>query len=302
MKDILVAIRCVTYNHEPYIRESLEGFIMQKTNFKFVAIVHDDASTDNTATIIKEYAEKYPDIIKPIFETENQWSKKDGSLGRIMNAAIESTGAKYVAMCEGDDYWIDPYKLKKQVDFMEANLEYSLCFHKVKTLMVNTGDFKEEFLIEDMSGKSTILDLANGNYIHTPSVLYRRNKSVQEKYARMMPCLPGDYVLWMLLAETGDVYKFDEAMAVYRYGSGIWSNKNSISNDLSYLITISRLYAVIDNKEAKKNLLEQINTTKKELILLYNDCVKQYERVKDSKAYKLGKLLLLPLKIFKINA
>ena len=300
--EILVVIHCIAYNHEPYIRECLDGFVMQKTNFKFVAIVHDDASTDGTANIIKEYAEKYPDIIKPIFETENQWSKMDGSLCRIMNEAIGETGAKYVAMCEGDDYWIDPCKLQKQVDFMETNPNFSICFHKVNTLINGKGEFKGEFIVDDMPKKSTIYDLAIRNYIHTPSVLYRRNKSVQEKYARIIPCLPGDYVLWMLLAETGDIYKFDETMAVYRYGSGIWSNKNSITNDLSYLSTISRLYAVIDNKEAKTNLLEQINIIKKELVLLYNDCVKQYESVKDSKVYKLGKVLLLPLKLFKNNA
>lgn len=115
----LVSIRCLTYNHAPYIRQCLDGFVMQKTNFKFEAIVHDDASTDGTADIVREYATKYPDIIKPILETENQYSKHDGSLKRIMNAAI-SPSAKYIAMCEGDDYWTDPYKLQKQVDFLEG--------------------------------------------------------------------------------------------------------------------------------------------------------------------------------------
>ena len=111
----LVAIHCLVYNHEPYLRDCLEGFVMQQTNFPFVAIVHDDASTDSSAAIIREYEEKYPDIIKPIYETENQYSKRNGSLGRIMNAAIDATGAKYVAMCEGDDYWTDPLKLQKQL-------------------------------------------------------------------------------------------------------------------------------------------------------------------------------------------
>ena len=105
---LMVTIRCCTYNHEPYIRQCLEGFVMQKTNFRFEAIVHDDASTDGTAAIIREYAKKYPDIIKPIFETENQYSKKDGSLRRIMDA---HTHGKYVAICEGDDYWIYTLKL-----------------------------------------------------------------------------------------------------------------------------------------------------------------------------------------------
>ena len=89
---------------------------MQQTSFPFEAIVHDDVSTDGSAAIIREYAEKYPDIIKPIYETENQYSKHDGSLRRIMDAAIHPA-AKYVAVCEGDDYWTDPHKLQLQVDF-----------------------------------------------------------------------------------------------------------------------------------------------------------------------------------------
>lgn len=127
-QKVMVAIRCITYNHEPYIRDALEGFVMQKTNFPFVAIVHDDASTDGTAAIIKEYAEKYPDIIKPIYETENQYSKRDGSLLRIMNEACEATGAKYIATCEGDDYWTDPLKLQKQVDILNQNPEVGMVY------------------------------------------------------------------------------------------------------------------------------------------------------------------------------
>ena len=121
----LVSIQCMVYNHEPYLRQCLDGFVMQRTNFKFEAIVHDDVSTDGSAAIIREYAEKYPDIIKPIYETENQYSKKDGSLDRIMR---EACNGKYIAICEGDDYWIDPLKLQKQVDFLDANLEYGMCY------------------------------------------------------------------------------------------------------------------------------------------------------------------------------
>ena len=135
-RELMVTIRCITYNHEPYIRQCLDGFVMQKTDFRFEAIVHDDASTDNTATIIKEYAEKYPDIIKPIFETENQYSKRDASLTRIMD---NHTHGKYVAMCEGDDYWIDPLKLQKQIDFLEAHPEYSYSCHRYNILDDATG-------------------------------------------------------------------------------------------------------------------------------------------------------------------
>ena len=119
----LVSIECITYNHKDYIRRCLDGFVSQITNFRFEAIVHDDASTDGTSEIVKEYAEKYPNIIKPIFEKENQFSKHDGSLRRIVESACIG---KYIAFCEGDDFWTDPYKLQKQVDILEHNPDVGL--------------------------------------------------------------------------------------------------------------------------------------------------------------------------------
>ena len=295
-KQAIVAIKCLVYNHEPYLRDCLEGFVMQQTDLPFVAIVHDDASTDGSAAIIREYEERYPDIIKPIYETENQYSKHDGSLGRIMNAAIDATGAKYVAMCEGDDYWTDPLKLQKQVDFMEANPEYSMCFHKVNTLIHATGEMGGEFIVRDMPGKSTILDLAEGNYIHTPSVLYRLYPDVLKKYQRVIPCLPGDYVMWMLLAEKGDIYKFNEPMAVYRYGSGIWSNEWNIGKSLAVLKTLSKLAAVVESSDVRRILQEQINSMSNELSSEFEKVKMQLKQIQSSKAYCLGKLLLRPFK------
>ena len=124
-EPVMVSIICLTYNHSKYIRDCLEGFICQKTNYRFEAIVHDDASFDDTQSVICDYAEKYPEIIKPILEKENQYSKRDGSLQRIINNELRG---KYVALCEGDDYWIDPLKLQKQVDFLENNPEYGMCY------------------------------------------------------------------------------------------------------------------------------------------------------------------------------
>lgn len=121
--NILVSIHCLVYNHEPYIRKCLEGFVMQKTDFRFEAIVHADASTDKSAAIIREYAEKFPDIIKPIYQAENQYSQKNGAIGRAISA---KTRGKYIALCEGDDYWTDPLKLQKQVDFLENHPDYSM--------------------------------------------------------------------------------------------------------------------------------------------------------------------------------
>ena len=121
----IVSICCITYNHENYIRDAIEGFLMQKTTFPIEIIIHDDASTDKTAEIVKSYAEKHPDLILPILQAENQYSKGIP----ISTYAYPKARGKYIAFCEGDDYWTDPYKLQKQVDFLESNPDCSWCFH-----------------------------------------------------------------------------------------------------------------------------------------------------------------------------
>ena len=121
----LLTVSCTAYNQESYIAQTLDGFLMQKTNFPFEVIVHDDASIDKTSTIIREYEKKFPAIIRPIYETENQYSKNDGSISKIM---VPLYKGKYIAYCEGDDYWIDEKKLQMQVDFLEENLDYGMCY------------------------------------------------------------------------------------------------------------------------------------------------------------------------------
>ncbi len=123
--ETLVSICCATYMHEKYLAQTLEGFLMQEVNFKFEILIHDDASKDGTQAIIKSYADKYPDIIKPILQVENQYSK-----GVPINETFNFPRAigKYIALCEGDDYWVSKDKLQKQVDYMEANPDCSFCF------------------------------------------------------------------------------------------------------------------------------------------------------------------------------
>lgn len=222
MNDIIVAIHCLTYNHEPYIRDCLDGFIMQKTNFKFVAIVHDDASTDCTSSIIREFADKYPEIIYPIIETENQWSKYDGSLDRIMREAIDATGAKYVAMCEGDDYWIDPYKLQKQVDILEGDDTLMACATNTITIS-NTGDvlskYKKNIVKDNKKGRYNLRDFMQTTHQYpTASVLYRRKEEDKIKeYCRITrnPYF-GDWNLWIALHIIGDFYYLDDVTTAYR--------------------------------------------------------------------------------------
>ena len=290
-----VAINCLVYNHAPYLRDCLEGFVMQQTDFPFVAIVHDDASTDHSADIIREYAAKYPDIIHPIYETENQYSKKDGSLTRIMDAAIAATGADYIALCEGDDYWTDPHKLQKQVDFLDAHPDYYICYHVCKTLINSTGEMIIE-TVQTIPNESTICDLSKGNYLQTLSVVYRYTEKIDPKRDILGPCFPGDYVLWMLLAEHGKIKRMDDVMGVYRSGVGVWSKNSEMRNMLSLLMTLVKLKMVIDIPQAKKNLQIQIEQLSNEIILHEAREYQALCKVHSSKAYKIGKIITLPMR------
>ncbi|WP_270419517.1 glycosyltransferase [Bacteroides intestinalis] len=157
----LVSISCITYNHARYIRQCLDGFVLQKTTFPFEVLIHDDASTDGTADIIREYEMKYPYIIKPIYEQENQWVK-----GRRGSAIFNFPRAKgkYIALCEGDDYWIDPLKLQKQVDILESDKNIGFVYSKFQ--LVNF----DNMLIENYSTVSNQLSHSKTGYL-LPSLL-----------------------------------------------------------------------------------------------------------------------------------
>lgn len=218
----LVAIRCIAYNHEKYIAQALDGFVMQKTDFPFVVIVHDDASTDMTANIIREYAEKYPEIIKPIFETENQYRKSGNPLGKIMTKAIDETGAKYVAYCEGDDYWINPLKLQKQVDFLESHPDYSMCFHNAIVHHENGEKEDYEFYpIEDReySRREVVEHWA----VPTASIIHRADiyhTEYYNRYKNSRKLIFGDNPLIRCCGMYGKLYGFKECMSIYRRQPG----------------------------------------------------------------------------------
>ena len=252
--SLMVTIRCLTYNHEQYIRQCLDGFVMQKTNFRFEAIVHDDASTDGTAKIIREYAEKYPDIIKPIFETENQYSKRDGSIGRIMN---EHTHGKYIAICEGDDYWIDPYKLQKQVDFLESHPDYVMCSHRFNQYIQEKGLLEEE---QDNDFEGADYDLKNligGKWLtQTLTVMYRRSALDLKRYAAYGMSM--DMVLLYELLRNGKGYCFPDIMAVYRvHKGGVWSEVSMNRQRLMEFRARLAIYKVEQSNDAAMFVLFQ---------------------------------------------
>lgn len=243
--ELMVTIRCMTYNHEPYIRQCLEGFVMQKTNFRFEAIVHDDASTDGTATIIREYAEKYSDIIKPIYEAENQYSKHDDSLERIMDMA--STG-KYIALCEGDDYWIDSLKLQKQIDYMEQHPECSLCGTNGLILWDNGVKNPQYFRNTFRTIELKPMDIIGHWCFPTASLLFRKDVfDVNPKWAKKI--YSGDQTKTLIALSYGIVVALGDVTCVYRKDI---RNVNSISTaaDKNRIYVLSQhklLYTEFDN-------------------------------------------------------
>ena len=167
--EILVSISCLAFNHAPYIKKCMDGFIMQEVNFSFEVLIHDDASTDGTTDIIREYEKKYPNIIKPIYEEENQWQRgRRGS--SIFN--IPRAQGKYIAFCEGDDYWTYPLKLQKQVDYLETHPEYDMVCTRFQQLYQESGEIEDADLYNDIiSEQSTGLELKHEHFLMYPLYL-----------------------------------------------------------------------------------------------------------------------------------
>lgn len=247
-----VVIRCITYNHGKYLRDCLDGFVMQKTDFPFIAVVHEDASTDNTAEILKEYAEKFPDIIFPIFEKENQYSKRNGSIAKIMTEAIKVSEAKYVAICEGDDYWTDSNKLQKQIDFLDNHQEYSMCFHSVKLLF--DGFYNKKDNLEKITTKDyTAAEILTSWTVPTCSTVMRT--SVYNKVPVHKDFIVGDNVWWATCLSYGKVRGFSDHMGIYRRNAGGWSAKHFERN-----IRHTTMFKWLKHYKAMKECFTDINT------------------------------------------
>lgn len=222
-KTPLVSISVVTYNHIDYIKQCLDGILMQQTNFPFVIIIGEDESTDGTREICIDYANKHPDKINLFLRSRKDVIYINGNpTGRynfIEN--LKASKGKYIAICEGDDYWTDPLKLQKQVDFLEANLDYNICFHKVQIYNQEENKFNEDSITREVPEITNIEDLARGNFIHTPSVLLRNNFTIPKWYLKTTQ---GDWALYMLQIKDKKIKKLNDIMAVYRvHDEGVWA-------------------------------------------------------------------------------
>lgn len=224
MSNIAVTIVCLTYNHEKYIRDALQGVCGQKTDFPYEVIVHDDASTDGTAAIIREFEANYPGIIKPIYQTENQHSKHTGIYRTIICPLVRG---KYVAFCEGDDYWTDDTKLQQQYDFMESHPEYSMCTCASRWIDMKTGKTFLNLFSEtnaDITMEDVILE-KKGRPFQFASFFLRTEVWNQWPMWRRSYSV-GDTPIAMLAALNGKIRFIAKEMCVYRWrGEGSWTIK-----------------------------------------------------------------------------
>lgn len=267
--EIMVSVICTVYNHEKYLRKCLDGFVMQKTNFKFEVLIHDDASTDGSADIIREYEKKYPDIIKPIYQTENQYSKGIKVSQTFLYPLISG---KYLAFCEGDDYWCDENKLQKQFDVMESNPDCSICVHKVADIFENgksTGEVRPNYSIGELfiniEGYISLITSHFYQPFQTSSYFIRMSlfdyKNKPEFWANSDV---GDVPIILYCVSKGDLYYIDEVMSCYRNDSiGSWTN--TVLKNASKML------------EHTKKTLELFNSYDKYLDYKYTNNIKKIE-------------------------
>ena len=226
----LVTVFCLAYNHEKYIRKTLEGFVKQKTSFKFKVLVHDDASTDGTQDIIKEYAEKYPDIFECILQDENKYQK---GIDIEFEYVIPKLDGKYVAVCEGDDYWTDPNKLQLQVDYMEKHHDCTLCVHDTEKMFEDgksTGTtFNTSRKEKDYSFEDIVLSEPSA-YFHFSSFMWR-NDTLRKKNTAFTMNGIGDYPMALYFSSIGYIHYIPRVMTKYRLNAvGSWSSAMNADN------------------------------------------------------------------------
>lgn len=238
----LVSICSITYNHAPYIRQCLDGFLMQKTNFKYEIIIHDDASTDGTAEIIKEYAEKYPNLIIPIYQTENQYSK--GLRGFYARFVFPKAKGKYIALCDGDDYWVDSLKLQKQVDFLESNKSHVMCSHNFLVYNDDSRTYNKFYEVDSEIQYDLEFYLSRKLWVSQPlTVMFRKSALDIEKYLKYEKSK--DLTLFYCLLKEGKGILLNDNMGIYRiHEGGIWQSVTRITRIKADLETTLAVYNV----------------------------------------------------------
>lgn len=258
----LVTVRCITYNQVNFIRDCLEGFVSQKTSFPFEVVIHDDASTDGTKEVIEEYASKYPEIIKPLYEKENQWSKHNGIIAKLLQ---DNSKGKYIAYCEGDDYWTNCLHLESMVSFLEQHDEVGMCYSQCRYYYEKERKFDKR----PWGGRGeSFEELIKENCIPTLSVVYRRN--LDQKYLEYRDNCQGsslwtmgDYPRWLWFSANSKVCFFNTVDGIYRVLPESASHSTDISKRVkfiqSYCTIRSKFCDDFANKKQKSRLKNLVN-------------------------------------------
>ncbi len=293
--DITVSIICLAYNHEKYIRQTLEGFVSQQTSFNYEVIVHDDASNDNTASIIREYQNKYPHIIKAIFQTENQYRKKIGITKAFIIPMIKG---KYIAWCEGDDYWYDASKLQLQFEALEKNPNCNMCLHRVVEITEsgqNTGvKYPNNNIKSGVIHSRNFLELCNGYSFHTSSYFVRANLHID--YTSNEPefrkkCDVGDEPMLWYYGQLGDVFFIDKEMSYYRRGVPTsWSTQQAgqISKQIQHyekMVSALKSFDIYTNRKYSDLCNNRISLMLSRMLVLSNNS-KLFFKKNNIKYYK----------------
>ncbi len=262
----MVSIICNTYNHENYIKDALDGFLMQRTNFVYEILVHDDASTDKTADIIRNYEKKYPNIIKPIYQTENQYSKGMGTVSKIQFSRVRG---KYIALCEGDDFWTDSFKLQKQVDALEQHPEIDICAHKTAVVSAETKTILDYKAPEN---ENTVISAEHviaggGGFVATCSLVFRAG--LNETVPEFRKTMPFDYTLQIHGALRGGMIYLNENMASYRWLSkGSWSRRIAQTESVGNIFS-ERVIQMLDVLDKEYNFQYHSSVSEAQLNLKF---------------------------------
>lgn len=303
-----VSICCETYNHEKYIENAIESFINQKTKFQYEILIHDDASQDKTTEILKKFEKKYPDKIKVIYQKENQYSK--GNRRIFLTELLSKARGKYIALCEGDDYWIDELKLQKQYDLMENMQDITCCVHR--TIIVDEkGNATENTIPRGevqqgrIEGKEFIRKtiINDNHYFHTSSYFFRKNLclDLMEKLPKFLYISPvGDRAMLFYLALKGDLYYLQEAMSAYRiFSIGSWSSSISNSKEKMNIKNIEMVRMMEAFDEYSKNIFHKEIF---EYVTKYNFQIFQFQllggKMLEKRYRRLFKDLSFPKKVY----
>ena len=214
--DVMVSIICLTYCQEDYIGQALDSFFCQKTDFEYEVIVNDDCSSDRTPEILREYEKKYPGKMKVVYQKENQYSKGVRIADDIL---IPLSSGKYLAFCEGDDYWCDENKLQKQVDFLESHPEYTVCVHNAKDLYVRSGRVEYPYPKEDKDLKLEDVVMVGSQSFQSASNVIRRDFYLKLPDFCKMTGVVEDYPDAVYYALDGRVRYMKDVMSVHQIGT-----------------------------------------------------------------------------------